>query len=81
MFKEFLTITPSCCLGIGYCLDWHSFYAEVCLACFRNLKPIGGEGIKVEISETLITRGKYEKGRILKSKSNLEVGPIELDNE
>ena len=39
----------------------------MCLAWFKNQKPIRGEEIKVEIDDILITRRNYERerGRVL----------------
>ena len=46
-------------------IDWRSFCSEVCLAWFKNQKPIRGEEIGVEIDDTLIKRRNYERGRVL----------------
>ena len=47
-------------------VDWRSFCSEVTQYWFDNQQSIGGEGVEVEIDETLITHRKYERGRTLK---------------
>ncbi|XP_076066108.1 uncharacterized protein LOC143039752 [Oratosquilla oratoria] len=43
-------------------VDWRSFCAEVTERWLENQEPIGGEGIEVEIDETLfIKRGRFTK--------------------
>ena len=46
-------------------VDWRSFCSEVTEAWFKNQDPIGGEGVEVEIDETLLTRRKHNVGRCL----------------
>ena len=60
------TVVENLPINIHTSIDWRSFCAEVAQYWQKNLKPIGGEGIFVEIDETLIARRKYERGRILK---------------
>ena len=45
-------------------IDWRSFCSEVCLAWFKNQKPIRGEEIGVEIDDTLKKRRIYERGSL-----------------
>ena len=42
------------------------FCLEVTDTCFNNQDSIGGEGVEVEINETVIVRSKFNRGRILK---------------
>ena len=48
-------------------VDWRSFCSEVAEQWFKNQESIGGSGLEVEIDETLISRRKYQGGRILKA--------------
>jgi hypothetical protein len=46
--------------------DWLQFCRDICVEFFiRNPKVIGGPGKIVEIDETLISRRKYERGRVV----------------
>lgn len=44
-------------------IDWRSFCSEVALAWYTNQEAIGGDGVIVEIDESVLVRRKYEKGR------------------
>ena len=46
-------------------VDWRSFCSEVTEHWFRNQKPIGGQGIAVEVDETLVAKRKYNRGRAI----------------
>ena len=46
-------------------IDWRSFCSEVCQNYLDHQEPIGGEGVIVEIDETLIVKRKYNRGRVL----------------
>ena len=46
-------------------VDWRSFCSEVTDKWFSEQEAIGGEGVEVEIDETLISKRKYQRGRIL----------------
>ncbi|RUS71462.1 hypothetical protein EGW08_020777 [Elysia chlorotica] len=58
--------TVSVCLGLSKhtVVDWRSFCSEVTDEWYRQQAPIGGPGVVVEIDETLITRRKYNRGRL-----------------
>lgn len=44
-------------------VDWNNFMREVCAHhLLRNRKKIGGEGMHVEIDESLFSRSKYNRG-------------------
>lgn len=45
-------------------VDWRSFCSEVTEWWFDNQDSIGGEGIEVEIDETLFVKRKYNRGRM-----------------
>ena len=46
-------------------IDWRSFCSEVVESWFDRQEPIGGDGIVVEIDESLIVRRrKYNRGRL-----------------
>jgi len=48
-------------------VDWKQFCRDVCVSYFLNHpEPIGGENRVVEIDESLFSRRKYNRGRILK---------------
>ena len=47
-------------------VDWRSFCSEVTEWWFGNQDSIGGEGIEVEIDETLFVKRKYDRGRMLR---------------
>ncbi|XP_076051151.1 uncharacterized protein LOC143031337 [Oratosquilla oratoria] len=47
-------------------VDWRSFCSEVTERWLENQEPIGGEGIEVEIDETLFIKRKYNRGRLAK---------------
>ncbi|RUS71147.1 hypothetical protein EGW08_021092 [Elysia chlorotica] len=57
---------PLVCLGLSKhtVVDWRSFCSEVTDEWYRKQSPIGGPGVVVEIDETLITRRKYNRGRL-----------------
>lgn len=61
--------TLESCLGLSKrtIVDWRSFCSEVTEKWLSKQEPIGGEGVVVEIDETLIVRRKYNRGRLLKS--------------
>ena len=44
-------------------VDWRSFCSEVTDHWLENQDSIGGDGIFVEIDETLLVKRKYERGR------------------
>lgn len=46
-------------------VDWRSFCSEVCENWVENQDGVGGEGVLVEIDETLIVRRKHNVGRVL----------------
>ena len=46
-------------------VDWRSYYSKVSEYWFNNQEAIGGDGIIVEIDESLVVRRKYNKGRKL----------------
>ena len=46
-------------------IDWRSFCSEVTMAWFKNQDSIGGDRVVVEVDETLFTKKKYERGRVL----------------
>lgn len=46
-------------------VDWRSFCSEVTEHWFNNQNQIGGENLSVEIDETLISRRKYNRGRLV----------------
>ena len=46
-------------------VDWRSFCSEVTEDWLSNQDSIGGDGIVVEIDETLIAKRQYERGRVL----------------
>ena len=56
------------CLNISSrtSVDWRSFCSEVTDAWFQNQDSIGGEGVEVEIGETLIVRRKFNGVHALK---------------
>lgn len=45
--------------------NWRSFCCEVTDKWIENQEPIGGEGVEVEIGETLIMESRYEEGKVL----------------
>jgi hypothetical protein len=45
-------------------IDWMSFCFKVLMAWNGNQEPIRGQGVEVEINETLMARRKYNRGRI-----------------
>ncbi|RUS71031.1 hypothetical protein EGW08_021202 [Elysia chlorotica] len=45
-------------------VDWRSFCSEVTNEWYRKQAQIGGPDVVVEIDETLITRRKYNRGRL-----------------
>lgn len=47
-------------------VDWRSFCSEVCEHWLNNQDPVGGQGVVVEIDETLVVRRKQDTGRVLK---------------
>ena len=50
-------------------VDWKQFCCDVCVSYFLDHPvPIGGEDRVVEIGESLFTRRKYNRGRIVKEK-------------
>ena len=55
-------------LGIGAeaSVNWRSYCSEVAENWYNRQDPIGGEGIVVEIDETLLVRRKFGTGRLLK---------------
>lgn len=47
-------------------VDWMEFYREVCFLHYtKNPVKIGGPGIVVEIDETVISKRKYNRGRLV----------------
>ena len=48
-------------------VDWNNYLREVCLSALlrRPSQKIGGEGLIVEVDESLFTRRKNNAGRIL----------------
>ena len=56
-------------LEIGSCttvVDWMQFCRDVCVNYFlQNPCRIGGEGVIVEIDESLFARRKYNRGRVV----------------
>lgn len=46
-------------------VDWKSFCSEVCENWLDNQDAIGGEGVVVEIDETLVVKRKHDTGRLL----------------
>lgn len=47
-------------------IDWNNYLREVCAAkLLRNRNPIGGNGMTVEIDESLFFRRKYNVGRVV----------------
>jgi len=55
-------------LGVGHTTecDWTSFLREICMKSLtKKQKQIGGEGLTVEIDETLIAKRKSDVGRVL----------------
>lgn len=73
-------------------VDWRSFCSEVTVNWFDNQSPIGGIDVSVEIDETLITKRKYNRGRLVKqiwlfggiervSKKRFVVPLMDEDNE
>ena len=61
------TVLDNLCISSKTSVDWCSFCSEVTDSWFRDQKAIGGEGIEIEIDETLIARRKYEQGRVKKT--------------
>lgn len=53
------------CISAHASVDWRSFCCEVCENWLQFQEPIGGEGLIVEINETLLVRWKQNVGRIL----------------
>ena len=47
-------------------VDWRSFCSEVAEWWFDNQNCIGGDGVEVEVDETLFVKRKYERGRVPK---------------
>ena len=56
------------CLNISSrtSVDWRSFCSEVTDTWFNNQDSFGGEGVEVDIDETLIVCCKFNKGHVLK---------------
>lgn len=46
-------------------VDWRSMCSEVLINWVGNQEPIGGEGVVVEIDESVLVKRKYNKGRPL----------------
>uniref|UniRef100_A0A914MMI8 Transposase n=1 Tax=Meloidogyne incognita TaxID=6306 RepID=A0A914MMI8_MELIC len=45
--------------------DWMNFFRDICAEHFiRNPVQVGGEGVLVEVDETVVVRRKYERGRV-----------------
>ena len=47
-------------------IDWRSFCSEVTVHVMDTQEPIGGPNCKIEIDESLISKRKYNKGRMVK---------------
>lgn len=47
-------------------IDWRSFCSEVTLNAMSVQDPIGGPNCKIEIDESVISKRKYNKGRMVK---------------
>ena len=48
--------------------DWNNFFREICIEYYiRNPIRLGGNNILVEIDETVITKRKYERGRLIEN--------------
>ena len=47
-------------------IDWQSFFSKVTDTWFNKKDSIGGEGVEVEINETLIVHHKFNRGHVLK---------------
>lgn len=45
-------------------VNWRSFCSEVCVHWLQNQEPIGGEGVAVEIGDTLIVRRNIKRKRV-----------------
>ena len=60
------TVTKNLGISMKTSVDWRSFCSEVAEQWFKNQESIGGSGLEVEIDETLISRRKCQRGRILK---------------
>ena len=56
------------CLNISLrtSVDWRSFCSEVTDTWFNDQDSIRGEGVEVEIDETVIVCRKFNRGRVLK---------------
>lgn len=49
-------------------VQWHQFFRDIPAMHYRrNRIRIGGVGITVQIDETLVTRRKYDRGRVIRS--------------
>ena len=59
------TINKCLHLSTATSVDWRSYCSEVTQYWFSRQEAIGGQGIVVEIDETLIVKRKYDRGRIL----------------
>lgn len=47
-------------------VDWRNFFRDVCAMFFvKNPTKIGGPGSVIEIDETVITKRKYNRGRLV----------------
>jgi transposase-like protein len=50
-------------------IQWYQFYRDVCSNwLLRNHIQIGGEGVTVELDESVVARRKYNRGRLIKEK-------------
>jgi len=50
-------------------IQWYQFYRDVCSNwLLRNHIQIGGEGVTVELDESVVARRKYNHGRLIKEK-------------
>jgi transposase-like protein/ssDNA-binding Zn-finger/Zn-ribbon topoisomerase 1 len=57
-----------CGISHDVALDWAKYCRSVALAFFqdRDLEKIGGEGLIVELDETVVAKRKYNRGRLIK---------------
>lgn len=61
-------------------VDWMNYYREICGQYFvHHPIHIGGEGVIVEIDETVITKRKYNKGQ-LRAEQQWFFGGVERDS-
>ncbi len=53
-------------LGSSTVVDWCNFCREVCeVTILKNIQPIGGDGVRVQIDESKVGKRKYHRGHLV----------------